>query len=258
MTHTLARTALPVLAVCLSLPLALSACAPGPQAAPRDGTAAQEAASTRSADPAARYEAEILALREQLLREKADRYASDAARAAEIEALKAALSAASAAGDARPVSAGTQPADASERSSRPEPTPLSEPAAEPSVPAAVLDFTVQGGEVTVTRCTLRPGGSGAVTVPDAVGGLPVTRIADGAFRDTAVTAVTLPDTLAEIGWFAFSGCAQLEAVTLPASVTAIGYGAFDGCPLLTVGVQPCTYAAAWARSFGVPTAKAAP
>ena len=255
MNHRLVRAALPVLAVCLSLPSALSACSPGDRTAPQNVAAAQASASDgKSSDRSDCYESEILALREQLLRERADRYVSEAEAQARLDALERALAEAQAARASRPCAADTQPAALSADPTPPDPRPLSEPAPEPPAPAAVPDFTVQDGAVTVTRCTLRPGGSGIVTIPESVGGLPVTRIADGAFRDTAVTAVTLPDTLTEIGWFAFSGCALLEAVTLPASVTDIGYGAFDGCPRLTLTVCPGSYAEQWARSFGIPTA----
>jgi hypothetical protein len=82
-------------------------------------------------------------------------------------------------------------------------------------------------------------------------GYPVTRIADEAFKGTAVTSVIVPDTVTELGWFAFADCTSLTSVTLPASVASIGYGAFDGCPNLTVYCPKDSYAAQFAISFGL-------
>lgn len=39
----------------------------------------------------------------------------------------------------------------------------------------------------------------------------------------------IPDTVIEIGEFAFAGCAGLEKIDIPDSVTTIGGSAFDGC-----------------------------
>ena len=90
-----------------------------------------------------------------------------------------------------------------------------------------------------------------VTIPETIVGYPVTRIADDAFKGTAVTSVIVPDTVTEIGWHAFADCTSLTSVTLPASVTSIGYGAFDGCPGLTVYCPRDSYAAQFAISFGL-------
>jgi hypothetical protein len=43
---------------------------------------------------------------------------------------------------------------------------------------------------------------------------------------------TIPNTVASIGDFAFSGCSGLTGVTIPGSVTNIGDGAFDDCSTL--------------------------
>ena len=91
----------------------------------------------------------------------------------------------------------------------------------------------------------------AVIIPSEIVGYPVARIADDAFKGTAVTSVIVPDTVTEIGWLAFADCTSLTSVTLPASVTSIGYGAFDGCPHLTIYCPRDSYAAAYAISFGL-------
>ena len=82
------------------------------------------------------------------------------------------------------------------------------------------DFTYEsiGTEITITGYT---GSGGAVTIPDTIGGLPVTSIGDGAF------------------W----GCASLTNLTIPNSVTSIGGGAFHYCASLTgIMVDPLNVA----------------
>ena len=50
---------------------------------------------------------------------------------------------------------------------------------------------------------------------------------------TALTAVTLPDSLSAIGWGAFEDCRGLTGITIPSSVTTIGFMAFEDCRGLT-------------------------
>lgn len=66
------------------------------------------------------------------------------------------------------------------------------------------------------------------------------RIGNRAFRDcTALTSVTIPDTVTgiastpAIGSAAFNGCTSLNNVTIPGSATTIGTSAFSGCTGLT-------------------------
>ena len=65
----------------------------------------------------------------------------------------------------------------------------------------------------------------------------VTAIADKAFRNTRfngeITSITLPDSLKEIGDFAFFSCFKLEGINLPDGLTKIGYQAFQNCYSLT-------------------------
>ena len=50
---------------------------------------------------------------------------------------------------------------------------------------------------------------------------------------TALTAVTLPDSLSAIDWNAFQDCRSLTGITIPSSVTTIGFMAFQDCRGLT-------------------------
>ena len=109
-------------------------------------------------------------------------------------------------------------------------------------------YQVSKGDVT----------GGKVIIPATHSGMPVTKIASSAFYNTAITSVTIPNSVttiessafrdcanltsvtfapaskvATIGGYAFYGCTKLTSVTIPNSVTSIGATAFRGCTSLT-------------------------
>ena len=53
-----------------------------------------------------------------------------------------------------------------------------------------------------------------------------------------MTSINIPNSVTEIGYYAFSGCCGLTSIDIPNSVTAIAEGAFDGCTGLTSIVIP--------------------
>ena len=68
----------------------------------------------------------------------------------------------------------------------------------------------------------------SVTIPDGV-----TEIGIWAFSGCkGLTSVTIPDDVTEIGMWAFSGCTGLTSVALPDGLTKIGYRVFSGCTSL--------------------------
>ena len=73
-----------------------------------------------------------------------------------------------------------------------------------------------------------------VAIPAEFDGLPVRTISREAFCDNKyMTSVEIPETVTDIGKYAFSGCIGLAHVTFPASLKNIGEGAFYGCWSLT-------------------------
>jgi uncharacterized repeat protein (TIGR02543 family) len=96
-----------------------------------------------------------------------------------------------------------------------------------STSASELTYTVSGGCVTISAYT---GTETAIVIPAWINEYPVTIIADSAFKNnTAITSVTIPETVKSVGNYAFDGCSSLSLITIPSSVTSIGYNAFYGC-----------------------------
>ena len=103
--------------------------------------------------------------------------------------------------------------------------------------------------------------SGAVVIPDRLGGYPVVSIGEEAFDVCDIGSVSIPatvtrigdgafseceylksvifrgtPTLASIGEDAFYDCTDLESLTIPASVTTIGDWAFEDCMRIALTV----------------------
>jgi hypothetical protein len=109
-------------------------------------------------------------------------------------------------------------------------------------PTAVWDaksgfcHTIEAGSITIVKY-IGPGGD--VAIPDKIGGLPVTSIAESAFHNyTNLTSLTVSEGIKSIMGGAFGGCTGLTKVTLPASVTSLGtypkgrVNPFANCPKL--------------------------
>lgn len=74
------------------------------------------------------------------------------------------------------------------------------------------------------------GKSDRANVPAGAHGRRVTALAGDVFNNhTELTAITLPDTLEDIGRGAFAFCTGLTGMTIPSSVKEIGETAFYGC-----------------------------
>lgn len=72
--------------------------------------------------------------------------------------------------------------------------------------------------------------SAYIKIPSTYNGLPVTQIADKAFRNLlSLQHVILPDSIVSIGNDAFAFCFNLKSINIPDSVTSIGEEAFGNC-----------------------------
>jgi hypothetical protein len=135
----------------------------------------------------------------------------------------------------------------------------------PLLGQAQFIYTTNSGAITITSYT---GSGGAVVIPATTNGYPVTSIADEAFESAPLTCVIIPNSVTNVGNYAFALCTSLtnisvdasnpaysslsgvlfdnEQVTLlqfpgglggsysiPNSVTSVGEGAFFGCESLT-------------------------
>ncbi len=95
-----------------------------------------------------------------------------------------------------------------------------------------------GGETGEVEVGPNLDARGAITIPatitdDSGNSYTVISIGDGAFENSSITSVTIPDSVTSIGDGAFLKCRSLTSVTIPGSVTSIGDYAFDYCLSLT-------------------------
>ena len=67
-----------------------------------------------------------------------------------------------------------------------------------------------------------------VTLPSTI-----EKIAEDAFFQSSITAITIPNSVRTIGSSAFGGCANLASANLPSDLITINYGLFLGCSKLT-------------------------
>jgi hypothetical protein len=104
----------------------------------------------------------------------------------------------------------------------------------PAVVQAQFTFTTNNGAITITRYT---GPGGVVIVPAETNSYPVTIIAGGAktsaFGYAGVTSVTIPNSVTNIGAYAFQCCTNLTDITIPDGVISTGDDAFVACSSLT-------------------------
>ena len=89
-----------------------------------------------------------------------------------------------------------------------------------------FEFTLNNTAVIVIRYK---GTAADVTIPSRYKGKPVTMIDHAAFFNSAVTSVTIPDSVTSISDDAFVNCPQLTNISIPNSVTHIGFSAFHSC-----------------------------
>ena len=111
--------------------------------------------------------------------------------------------------------------------------PAVEDAAKDAANEQLFDFEFILNNTAVIVNNYKCKGTAAdVTIPSCYKGKPVTAINNAAFPNSAVTSVTIPDSITSIPDAAFVNCSNLTNISIPNSVTYIGFSAFDGCASL--------------------------
>lgn len=96
----------------------------------------------------------------------------------------------------------------------------------------LYEYAATDGGVEITRYN---GHEAEPAIPASIGGVPVTRIGDGAFEgNESVQVITLTSSVTEIGARAFKNCTALREFT-GVGVTRVGEEAFYGC----VNLETC-------------------
>lgn len=97
-------------------------------------------------------------------------------------------------------------------------------------PAAYEYYVDENGEVVIKRYESNRKNP---IIPDEINGNPVTRLAEGSFKDSGIDSVTLPDTLRTIDPNVFIGT-NLTEITIPPNVTALGENFIEKKPGLVI------------------------
>lgn len=107
------------------------------------------------------------------------------------------------------------------------------PAVQDAANAPLFDFEFTPDNTAVIVINYKYNGAAAdVTIPSRYQGKPVTTIGHAAFFNSAVTSVTIPDSVTSISDEAFINCPKLTNISIPNSVTYIGFSAFSSCTSL--------------------------
>ena len=110
--------------------------------------------------------------------------------------------------------------------------PAVEDAAKDAANEQLFDFEFILNNTAVVVISYK-GPAADVPIPSRYKGKPVTVIDPVAFyNNSAVTSVTIPDSVTAIPDYAFGFCSQLTNISIPNSVTFIGFSAFNSCTSL--------------------------
>lgn len=111
-----------------------------------------------------------------------------------------------------------------------------------------FDFILNNTAVIVNNYKCK-GTAADVTIPSCYKGKPVTAINNAAFPNSAVTGVTIPDSITSIPDAAFAFCSQLTNISIPNSVTFIGFSAFNSCTSLKSITLPSSLSTIQSSAF---------
>ncbi len=81
--------------------------------------------------------------------------------------------------------------------------------------------------------------SGAIAIPEQLGGAEVTAIGRNAFNEcTQLTKIIIPEGVTSIGYYSFRNCSSVTTITLPSTLETIDTAAFEYCTNLPTLVIP--------------------
>lgn len=124
------------------------------------------------------------------------------------------------------------------------------PAVEDAANAPLFDFEFTPDNTAVIVTNYKYKGTAAdVTIPSRYQGKPVTMIDHAAFHNSAVTSVTIPDSVTSIHDSAFAYCSSLTNISIPNSVTYIGFSAFNSCTSLKSITLPSSLSTIQSEAF---------
>lgn len=127
--------------------------------------------------------------------------------------------------------------------------PAVEDAAKDAANEQLFDFEFILNNTAVVVISYK-GTAADVTIPSRYKGKPVTVIDPVAFyNNSAVTSVTIPDSVTAIPDYAFGFCSQLTNISIPNSVTFIGFSAFNSCTSLKSITLPSSLSTIQSSAF---------
>lgn len=95
-------------------------------------------------------------------------------------------------------------------------------------------YSLKNNKYTVT--SIKDKDATTFDIPESINGTPVTALANFVFAENLnLKTVTLPDSLEDIGNYAFSYC-PVDSITLPQNLKFLGDGAFAGCALKEITI----------------------
>lgn len=117
-------------------------------------------------------------------------------------------------------------------------------------PSEGLSFTLNSDGASYSVSGIGECKDTVVTIPSEYRGLPVTEIADSAFRtNRQIKKVILPDTIEKIGNYAFNECRSLYTIELSENLKTIGDQAFEFSGLVYITL-PASLESINYRTFG--------
>ncbi|MBR3987760.1 MAG: leucine-rich repeat protein [Clostridia bacterium] len=103
---------------------------------------------------------------------------------------------------------------------------------------SMVTYKKSNGEIIITGCKDKVK---SIIIPEKIDGLPVTTIAEEAFKDGKFEYISIPDTIKKIGADAFKGCYTLKVVDIEdiASWCKIDFGNESSCPTVLTYANLC-------------------